>query len=75
MTCTPQFRERDVNEADVRSLLTTHPCGDAILVGLNAAFDNGREQFLSCYDARPYQREAHISECLDRTASAEVVSR
>jgi SAM-dependent methyltransferase len=55
-----------VNEADVQSFWTAHPCGDAIVGGLHASFDDDYERFFAAYDAWRYRQESHIPACLDR---------
>jgi len=55
-----------VNEADVQSFWNAHPCGDAIIGGLHASFNDDYERFFAAYDAWRYRQESHIPACLDR---------
>lgn len=55
-----------MNEADVQTFWNAHPCGDHIVGGLHAEFDDDYERFFTAYDAWRYRQEAHIPECLDR---------
>jgi len=56
-----------MNEADVESFWSAHPCGDHIVGGLHRAFSDDHERFFAAYDAWRYEQEGHIPECLDRT--------
>jgi SAM-dependent methyltransferase len=56
-----------MNEAEVETFWSAHPCGDHIVGGLHKAFSDDYERFFAAYDGWRYQQESHIPECLDRT--------
>jgi SAM-dependent methyltransferase len=56
-----------MNEAEVQSFWSAHPCGDHIVGGLHQAFSDDYESFFAAYDAWRYRQEGHIPGCLDRT--------
>jgi SAM-dependent methyltransferase len=56
-----------MNEMDVQTFWNAHPCGDHIVGGLHAEFDDDYDRFFTAYDSWRYDREAHILGCLDQT--------
>jgi SAM-dependent methyltransferase len=56
-----------MNEAEVQSFWTAHPCGDHFVGGLHRSFEDDFERFFAAYDTWRYRQEAHIPACLDRT--------
>src|SRR3954453_14079282 len=56
-----------MNETDIHSFWSAHPCGDHIVGGLHASHQDDYEKFFAAYDWWRYRQEAHIVECLDRT--------
>jgi SAM-dependent methyltransferase len=57
-----------VNEAQVQSFWSSHPCGDHIVGGLRDGFGSDYEEFFQAYDAWRYDQEGHIPAMLDRVA-------
>jgi SAM-dependent methyltransferase len=55
-----------MNETDVHSFWSAHPCGDHIVGGLHGSYEDDYEKFFAAYDSWRYRQEAHILECLDR---------
>jgi ubiquinone/menaquinone biosynthesis C-methylase UbiE len=54
-----------MDEAAVASFWQTHPCGDALIGGLQNAFEGDYESFFTAYDNNRYEVEYHIPGCLD----------
>jgi SAM-dependent methyltransferase len=55
-----------LDETDVHSFWSAHPCGDQIVGGLHGTFEDDYERFFAAYDSWRYRQESHILECLDR---------
>jgi SAM-dependent methyltransferase len=54
-----------VAESDIEGFWDSHPCGDALVGGLDSAYVGDYEAFFSGYDKWRYGLEAHIPACLD----------
>jgi SAM-dependent methyltransferase len=54
-----------MEEADIEAFWQAHPCGDAMLGGLEGAFDGDHLAFFDSYDRSRYTLESHIPAALD----------
>ena len=54
-----------MNEADIERFWAAHPCGDALVGGLDDRFGGDHETFFRSYDQWRYELEHHIPACLD----------
>lgn len=54
-----------MDENEVQSFWSEHPCGDHIVGGLRASFADDYEEFFAAYDTWRYRQESHIPACLD----------
>lgn len=54
-----------MNEAEIERFWAAHPCGDALVGGLDGRFGGDHETFFVSYDRWRYELEHHIPACLD----------
>jgi SAM-dependent methyltransferase len=54
-----------MNEAEIERFWAAHPCGDALVGGLDDRFGGDEESFFESYDRWRYGLEHHIPACLD----------
>ena len=54
-----------MNEAEIEQFWAAHPCGDALVGGLDDRFGGDHETFFDAYDQWRYELEDHIPACLD----------
>lgn len=54
-----------MEEARIQDFWQHHPCGDALVGGLNDAYRSDYLRFFDDYDRFRYGMESHIPECLD----------
>ena len=54
-----------MNEAEIKRFWAAHPCGDALVGGLDGRFGGDDERFFESYDRWRYDLEGHIPACLD----------
>jgi len=53
-----------MSEAETGSFWESHPCGDALVGGLDERFRGDYEDFFTSYDEHKYRVESHIPRCL-----------
>jgi ubiquinone/menaquinone biosynthesis C-methylase UbiE len=55
-----------MDEAQIQQFWNSHPCGDALVGGLNEQYSGDYEEFFTGYDRWRYELEGHIPACIDR---------
>jgi hypothetical protein len=55
-----------MNETSIEAFWEGHPCGDALVGGLDERYRGDYERFFIDYDRFRYSFESHIPACLDR---------